>query len=250
MRFVLRPLCFVVTLLVSVCEVAESQEHAKKTVTIRFFDEVNQGSVNTLLKTVDDKLKAGTERFVLLISSPGGNVFYGMSAYNYLKGIPAEVVTHNFGQVDSIAALIYCAGSKRYSVPQGEFLLHGLSVTLPGNVTLEQGALDEQMKQMENQVDAISRVISTVTGKKQDEIRAMLNKRTVLSADDAKKLGLVQEIRESLIPDGSEVISIQPAPRAEVIAPDIAGSAFRPLSSFVTARGPSFESSKDIFAGR
>ena len=134
-----------------------------------------------------------------------------MSAYNYLKGIPAEVVTHNFGQVDSIAALIYCAGSTRYSVPQGEFLLHDLSVTLPGAITLEHAALDEQLSQMANQVDSISKVIAASTGQKIADVRTMINQRTVLSAEQAKKIGLVQEIKSELIPAGSEVIAIQSA---------------------------------------
>jgi len=68
------------------------------------------------MQVVQQKLKEGTGRFVILISSMGGNVFSGISAYNFLKGIPAEVWTHNFGSTDSIAVVLFCAGSKRFSV--------------------------------------------------------------------------------------------------------------------------------------
>jgi ATP-dependent protease ClpP protease subunit len=88
-----------------------SQAPEPKTTVIRFYSPVTEQSVSQLLNTVDQKLKAGTKRFVLLISSPGGSVFAGLSAYHYLKGIPAEIITHNFGEVDSIATVIYCAGS-------------------------------------------------------------------------------------------------------------------------------------------
>jgi ATP-dependent protease ClpP protease subunit len=35
-------------------------------------------------------------------------VFHGLTAYNYLKGIPATVTTHNIGSVDSIGVALYC----------------------------------------------------------------------------------------------------------------------------------------------
>ncbi len=38
----------------------------------------------------------------LLLSSPGGSVFHGLSVYNFLKGAPFEVYTYNFGSVDII----------------------------------------------------------------------------------------------------------------------------------------------------
>lgn len=63
-----------------------------KTAVIRFFVEVNDKTVGNLLATVDAQLKAGTKRIVLLISSPGGHVFFGLTAYNYLRDIPAEVI--------------------------------------------------------------------------------------------------------------------------------------------------------------
>ena len=75
-----------------------------KTVYIRFFAGVNNSTVEALTKFVQEQLRKKVSRFVLLMSSPGGNVFAGLSGYNFLKGIPAEVVTHNYGSVDSIAA--------------------------------------------------------------------------------------------------------------------------------------------------
>ena len=40
--------------------------------------------------TVDQKLAAGATHFTVLISTSGGSVFHGLTAYNYLKGIPAR----------------------------------------------------------------------------------------------------------------------------------------------------------------
>jgi len=85
----------------------------KKTACIEFLCEVNEYTVTQLLDSVKILIKKGYERIIILISSPGGNVFYGLSAFNFLRGIPVEIITHNFGSVDSTAGIIFCAGSKR-----------------------------------------------------------------------------------------------------------------------------------------
>ncbi|MEN3274089.1 MAG: hypothetical protein V7636_2850 [Actinomycetota bacterium] len=61
---------------------------------------------------------------MIAISSGGGSVFCGLTAYNSLKGCGADVRTHNIGHVHSIAGAIYCAGSERLTVPSGRFLVH------------------------------------------------------------------------------------------------------------------------------
>ena len=116
---------------------------------IRFFAPVEANSINALLTTIDQSLTAGAKKVVLLISSPGGTVFHGLSAYNFLKGIPAEVVTHNFGSVDSIGVVLYCAGSRRLSVPHARFLLHGVSAGFQQNERLEEQQLEERLKALQ-----------------------------------------------------------------------------------------------------
>jgi len=179
-----------------------------KTTVIRFYASVNEQTVSRLLANVDAKIKTGTKRFVLLISSPGGSVFAGLSAYHYLKGIPAEVVTHNFGEVDSIATVMYCAGSKRYSVPEGRFLLHGITLTFAPNANLDEGGMSEQLKSMQQQVASIAAVISGCSGKPLAEVQDTILKRTVLTAPEAKTWGLVHEISSKLYDDGADVVPI------------------------------------------
>ena len=78
-----------------------------KRVAIRFMAAVDEKSVGALLTTVEAKFREGVREFILLISTPGGSVFHGLSAYNFLKGLPAKVVTHNFGSVDSIGVVLF-----------------------------------------------------------------------------------------------------------------------------------------------
>ena len=98
-----------------------------KPIVIKFFAPVTDATINALMNTIDEKMKQGATQFIILISSPGGAVFHGLSAYNYLKGLPVSITTHNFGSVDSIGVVLFCGGARRLSVPQARFLLHGVS---------------------------------------------------------------------------------------------------------------------------
>lgn len=89
-----------------------------KQVVIKFFAPVIDVTVNSLINAIDQVITKGIKEVTLLISKPGGSVFHGLSAYNYLKGLPLLIKTHNFGSVDSIGVVIYCAGKERYSSPQ------------------------------------------------------------------------------------------------------------------------------------
>jgi ATP-dependent protease ClpP protease subunit len=178
-------------------------------VVIRFFAPVIDVTINALMNTIDQKMKAGQKSFILLISSPGGTVFHGLSAYNYLKGIPADITTHNFGSVDSIGVVLYCAGNKRLSVPTARFLLHGVSAQFPQPVSLEEKQLEEKLKSLQIDLQNIAKVIASNTGKSQDEVIQALLDRTTLNPEEAKLWGLVHEIKVELFPPGAEVISIQ-----------------------------------------
>ena len=182
---------------------------AMKPVVIRFFAPVIDATVNTLMSAVDQKMKQGTKEFVILISSPGGSVIHGLSAYNYLKGLPVSIATHNFGSVDSIGIVIYCAGSRRLSVPQARFLFHGVSAQFRGEQNLEEKLLEERLKGLRIDMENIAKVIAANTGKNAEDVTNAMIERTTLNPEEAQSWGLVHEIKSKLFEEGSEVIAIQ-----------------------------------------
>ena len=165
------------------------------------------------MKIVDDKIKAGKKELGLLISTPGGDVFQGLSAYNFLKGAPIKVTTHNFGSADSIGAVLFCAGEKRYSVPQARFLIHGVVCNFQGPASLEEKQLEERLKGLQIDMGNIARVIAAATGKNHEEIIKDMINRTTLYPEQAIEYGLVHEIKTELFEANAEVISIQFAPQ-------------------------------------
>jgi len=182
---------------------------AIKPVVIRFFAPVIDATVNALMTTVDQKMKQGVRDFIILISSPGGSVIHGLSTYNYLKGLPANITTHNFGSVDSIGIVLYCAGSRRLSVPQARFLLHGVSAQFKGNQSLEEKQLEERLKGLRIDIENIAKVIAENTGKSVEDVTDAMLERITLNPEEARSWGLVHEVKSQLFETGCEVVSIQ-----------------------------------------
>jgi ATP-dependent Clp protease, protease subunit len=182
---------------------------ATKPVVIRFFAPVIDATVNALMSAVDQKMKQGIKDFIILISSPGGSVIHGLSAYNYLKGLPASITTHNFGSVDSIGIVLYCAGSKRLSVPQARFLFHGVNVQFKGEQNLDEKLLEERLNGLRIDMENIAKVIAANTGKSAKDITDAMFERITLNPEEAQSWGLVHEIKSELFEAGSEVITIQ-----------------------------------------
>jgi ATP-dependent protease ClpP protease subunit len=180
-----------------------------KPVVVRFFAPVIDATVNALMSAVDQKMKQGAKDFTILISSPGGSVIHGLSAYNYLKGLPVSITTHNFGSVDSIGIVLYCAGSKRLSVPQARFLFHGVNVQFRGEQNLDEKLLEERLKGLRIDVENIAKIIAANTGKSTEDITDAMIERTTMNPEEAQSWGLVHAIKSELFEAGSEVIAIQ-----------------------------------------
>jgi ATP-dependent protease ClpP protease subunit len=178
---------------------------------IRFMGAVNPDSMNRLIQIIDNRIYAGYKVIHLLISSGGGSVQHGLSLYNYLKGLPVEVRTYNFGTVDSIAVVMFCAGSKRYSVPHARFLIHGVSffIQAQGMVSYEEKQMEEFVKALKMDRYNIAKVIAdTVKIKTLEEVELDMLNRTMLDPEDAVRYGLVHEIKSELIPANATDLQI------------------------------------------
>ena len=177
---------------------------------VQFCAPIFDSSIRTLLQTINSELSRGTTHFTILISSSGGNVHWGLTAYNFLKGVPApvQIDTHNMGSIDSIALVIYCAGKRRYSVPHARFLMRGVGHDLLQGTHLEEKALDELLKSLKMDTQNIACVISENTGKTEKEIMKAMYQGTVLNPEQAVTFGLVHEIKAELFPINTRVIAI------------------------------------------
>lgn len=179
---------------------------------IRFMAPVVPETSAKLMQLIDAKLQQKRSRLHILISSPGGSVFHGLSIYNYLKAIPIEVYTYNFGSVDSIGVILFCSGSRRLSVPHARFLMHGVKMNFNGQMALDEKELEEKLKALKIDQFNISKVIADTVGKQADEVEGHMNSRTTLNPQQAQEYGLVHEIKSQIIPPNADLsVIFEPA---------------------------------------
>ena len=164
--------------------------------------------VTALINQVKNLTDEGVTSISLLLSSPGGSVYAGLLGYNFLKGCPAEVVTHNIGMCNSTTAVLYAAGDRRLSVPHGQFLMHGVSANFRANASLTETQLEERLAGLRTDTDNIAGVLAGATGKPETEIHEDMRRGLTLDPEQALDYGLVHDIREELYPAGARVIRV------------------------------------------
>jgi ATP-dependent Clp protease, protease subunit len=157
-----------------------------------------------LTKAVNDKC----EEIQLLISSNGGNVTEGLGIAAFMRTLPAKIITHNIGQTDSIANVIFAAGNKRYATKSSSFLFHGVSLHFE-KMDLIESQLEEQYKQIKRLRENIAAAFAAYTGLNAADVEAlMVSGATILTAAEALDKAIINEIRDATIPKGSQIVSI------------------------------------------
>jgi ATP-dependent protease ClpP protease subunit len=174
---------------------------------IVFTADVQTAQAAKLRTALTQASNAGNDIY-LLISSGGGNVFEGMSIAEFIRALPASVTTHNVGQIDSIAGVIFAAGTQRFANTNSSFLFHGVSMHYERQDFIE-SQLEEQYLNVRRMRENIAATFSAYSGLSLAETEAlMISGATILSPKEALSKAIIHEIRDAAIPPGSQVIAI------------------------------------------
>jgi len=169
---------------------------------------VGQSMVTRLLAETTERVGRGARSALVAISSPGGNVYWGVTAYNFLRGLGIEVITHNVGQVDSIGGALYVAGDRRFSVGQGRFLIHSIHWTFAAGQAIPEKQLRDTLTQVEKERDNLATILAERSGTSLDTVRADMGEGRILDSAEALAYGLVQEIKEDVFDPSQEIVNI------------------------------------------
>src|ERR1700758_5764189 len=141
------------------------------------------------------QMEDGKKDLNLYINSPGGSVTAGLAIYDTMQFLTCDVNTYCIGQAASMGAVLLCGGTKgkRYALPNSDIMIHQVH-----------GGAQGQASDVERQVDymfklkkRIIKIISTHTGKSQEQVRIDSDRDYYMSADEAKEYGLVDEVIKS-----------------------------------------------------
>ena len=130
------------------------------------------------------------------INTPGGYVNAGMAIYDTMQFVHCDVATYCIGQASSMGALLLAAGTKgkRYTLPHSRIMMHQPSGGAQGTAADIKIQADEIL----NLKKILTKLFSKHTGQGLDKVARDSDRDHFMSADEAKKYGLVDEVVESL----------------------------------------------------
>ena len=130
----------------------------------------------------------------MYINSPGGIVSSGLAIYDTIQYIKPEVSTMCVGQAASMGSLLLSAGTKgqRYALPNARIMVHQPSGGFQGQAT----DIEIHAKEILDLKNRLNNIYSKHTGLSVKNISEMLERDKFLNPEEAKKLGLIDEIVE------------------------------------------------------
>lgn len=128
----------------------------------------------------------------LYINSPGGHVSAGLAIIDTMNHIKNDVSTVCVGMAASMGAVILASGAKgkRYSLPNSEIMIHQPLGGAQGQATDIQITAKQILKLKEK----LNKMMAERTGKKFTEIEKDADRDYYMSADEAKKYGIVDKV--------------------------------------------------------
>lgn len=126
------------------------------------------------------------------INSVGGDLYGGISIYNRLKALPANITTINDGLAASAGSIIFQAGNTRRMNAGSNLMIHQAAGFLYGYY--QSGDLKGVIKQLDAGNKAAVAVYAEASGREGAELKAMLDRETWLTGQEAVDAGLADEV--------------------------------------------------------
>ena len=128
----------------------------------------------------------------LYINSPGGNVYAGLAIYDTINHLRAPVSTYCVGMAASMGALLLASGQngRRNALPNSRIMLHQPSSGYQGTAA----DIEIAAKEILGTRERLNRILAERTGQTLERINADVDRDRWMSAEDAVKYGLVDQV--------------------------------------------------------
>lgn len=182
-----------------------------ETVYLVFHDGISPDSANRFMDFTTKVIGQYSPRTLyFLFSSGGGSVDSGVALFNFIKGLPQEVIMHNVGSIDSIANAVFLAGKRRYAAPTSSFLLHGVNWNFGQGATLSYTQMQETLSRFDAAEQQTAKIIGDCTKLSEAEVRALFLQGSSKSPQFALEKGMIHEIRDVSMTGGAPLHVISP----------------------------------------
>lgn len=142
------------------------------------------------VKNVIAELTDENEELKVIINSPGGDVQAGQEIYSILKDVKNHVTIEVQSMAASAASMIAMAGDTVKMSPVALLMIHNASTCTSGDYRDMQHTADV----LQTVNTAIMQAYIAKTGKSEDELKAMMDKETWLTANQCIEHGFADEI--------------------------------------------------------
>ncbi len=128
----------------------------------------------------------------LYINSPGGSVTSAMAIYDTMNHVKPDVSTVCVGIAASAAAVLLASGAKgkRFCLPNSEVMIHQVMGGTEGQASDIAIAAKHILRTKEN----LNKILSKQTGKPIAQVEKDSDRDYYMSAEEAKKYGLIDDI--------------------------------------------------------
>ena len=128
----------------------------------------------------------------LYINSPGGDVSSLLAIYDTMQYIKPDVSTIVMGLAASAAAVLALSGApgKRFALPNSRILLHQPHGGAQGQAV----DIEIQAREIIRLRKLLDNIIATHTGQSIDKVEKDTDRDYILTADEAKSYGVIDEI--------------------------------------------------------
>ncbi len=133
-----------------------------------------------------------TKDVSVYINSPGGSVTAGLAIYDTMQFLKCDVVTYCVGQAASMGAVLLTAGTKgkRHALPGARIMIHQPWGGAQGTAS----DIHIQAQEILRLKEHLNGILAKHTGKSLKDIEKDTDRDFFMSADEAAKYGLVDDV--------------------------------------------------------
>ncbi len=156
-------------------------------------DEINPHTANLIVAQLLFLDNEDSKKDICLyINSPGGSAYDALAIFDTMQFVKADVQTVGIGIQASAAAFLLSSGTKgkRFILPNGTVMIHQPSSGTRGKVTDQEIDLKEALRLKK----AMEEIMAKNTGQKLAKVHADMERDFWMTADEAKKYGVVDAV--------------------------------------------------------
>jgi ATP-dependent Clp protease protease subunit len=172
-------------------------EYLSRVITLGEIDNTNACEVIGLIHEVNredrNKVSDNREPIILILNSPGGNVYDGMGIIDAIENSSTPVHIHIHGYAMSMGFAIATCGHYRYATKRSTFMYHECS----WDTSLEKmGYHEQELKESKRLWELYDEIIVSNTGIELKQLQKVRKERKewYIDAETALALGVVDEI--------------------------------------------------------